>query len=622
MCGIVAATYRDSSPDPAWIRAMTDRIAHRGPDGEGVRVFPHAALGHRRLSIIDLTDAAAQPMHRDGVTIAFNGEVYNFRELRAELEARGHTFRSTGDTEVVLRAWFEWGTDVVARLDGMFAFALWDERREVMLVARDRTGKKPLFIYEDEHKTLIASEIKSILAHPDVDRTHSREALPQFLSHGYVPTPGTFYARIRKLPPATWELLSRSGSGGPRRYWDFPVERARLVGSAEAMAEVRRLFLRAVERRMVADVPLGAFLSGGVDSSLVVGAMATLSNRPVKTFSIGFEGQPAWDETGYAQIVAKRFNTEHTEFKVRPESFELLEKIAWHFDEPFGDSSAIPTFIVSSLTRQHVKVALTGDGGDEVFAGYPRFIGGVAMEYLPSPVRQVLGVVGRALPRSDVHEAPLSRIGRLAQQAARPLDARMRGWLTIFDEAELRQLLRRELAPASMDSIAEPYHRALQLAARTGTLNRVLYLNAKTYLLDDLNVKQDRASMAASLETRSPFLDTELMEYAFRLPGWLRLRGRTTKWILKKAFADLLPREIVERPKMGFGMPLRAWFKDELRELLRDRLLGAGARNLELLERSAVESILQEHEAGRRDRSYQLWCLLMLELWLAREAAA
>jgi asparagine synthase (glutamine-hydrolysing) len=518
---------------------MARQIAHRGPDGEGVALFANVGLAHRRLSILDLTDAAAQPLTSgDGrVSLVFNGEIYNFRELRRELEARGERFRSSGDTEVILRLYLDRGVRAIERLDGMFALAIWDDRERRLVLACDRTGKKPLYVYEDAEKILFGSEIKAIFAHPDVDRTMSPAAVPQFLSHGYVPNPGTFYRRIRKLPPASFEVLELGKrSHGPEQYWDFPVEARRAQHDAltveEAERRVRDAFTSAVERRLVSDVPLGAFLSGGVDSTLVVGVMARLQTAKVKTFSIGFEGYPEWDETGYARLVARRFETDHTEFKVRPESFDLVEKLAWHYDEPFGDSSAIPTFIVSSLTRDHVTVALTGDGGDEVFGGYPRFI-----------------------------------------------------------------------------AAADP-------------VNRVLYLNARTYLLDDLNVKVDRASMAASLETRAPFLDTALMELSLSLPGHLKIRGTTTKWILKRAFRDLLPREVVHRKKMGFGVPLGAWFRGALRGYLEERLLAPDARLYPMLRRGPVERLFRAHHAGDKDNGLQLWALWMLELWLRREEAA
>lgn len=630
VCGIAGAIYLSGQrPDVRLLEAMAQELVHRGPDGQGVALFATAGLAHRRLSIIDLTDAAAQPLFSpDGrVAIVFNGEVYNFRELRAQLEAKGERFQSTGDTEVILRLYLDLGTRAIEQLDGMFALAIWDDRHRGLLLACDRAGKKPLYVYEDGEKLLFGSEIKAILAHPRVDRTMSPSAVPQFLSHGYVPNPNTFYARIRKLPPACFEVFEVEGSRrGPQQYWDFPVGgRQRRLGApstAEAEELVRDAFTRAVQRRLVSDVPLGAFLSGGVDSTLVVGVMAQLSRTPVKTFSIGFEGHPEWDETGYARLVAERFKTDHTEFKVRPETFELVEKLAWHYDEPFGDSSAIPTFIVSSLTRQHVKVALTGDGGDEVFAGYPRFLPGAAGELLPAWTRRTLGALARRLPRSDKLPSRTERARRFALQLSKDFPERMRGWLTLFTVEELRALLSPEFTDhATTESIGFAYGHYAERAAEADPINRVLYLNARTYLLDDLNVKMDRASMAASLETRAPFLDTALMELSFSLPGHMKLRGTKTKWILKRAFRHLLPPVIVTRKKMGFGVPLGAWFRGALRGFLEERLLSSDARVYPMLRRSEVERLFHSHHAGEKDYGLQLWALWMLELWLRRESA-
>lgn len=623
MCGIAGVLHRDGSPpDQGLLRAMGQVLAHRGPDAEGVWSGPGIGLSHRRLAIVDLSAAAAQPFISDDTrtVLVFNGELYNFKELRAELEARGEKFRSASDTEVLLRGYLVWGTEVVNRIDGMFAFALWDGRTRSLVIARDRTGKKPLYIYEDAARVAFGSEIKALLTLPDVDDSAAPEAVPQFLTHGYVPTPGTFYRRVRKLPPGCFEVFDDQGkSGGPREYWDFPLDAPAEVSADEAGREVRRLCTAAVQRRMVADVPLGAFLSGGVDSSLVVGVMANASSSPVKTFSIGFEGHPEWDETRYAEKVAAHFKTEHTVFRVKPESFDLIEKLAWHYDEPFGDSSAIPTFIVSSLTRSKVTVALTGDGGDEVFAGYDRFIGATLAERVPGLARGVLGAAAGLLPARDARAHPLSRIKRLGQQVSRPLPDRLRRWLTLFPPEELASLLTDDYARHAAEwTLAQSYRAAAARASSGDALNQALYINAKTYLLEDLNVKMDRASMAASLETRSPFLDTALMEYAFRLPGALKLKGRTTKWILKRAFEGFLPPEIFVRKKMGFGVPLGAWFRGELKQALSDRLLQSGAKIHAVIRPEALKRVFDRHHAGLEDYGLQLWALWMLELWLRK----
>ncbi len=573
MCGITGVIYRDGRrADPERVRSMATTLAHRGPDGEGVHVFEGGGLGHRRLAILDLSPDGAQPMSAaaGAVWVVFNGEIYNFQELRTELEQLGHRFHSRSDTEVILEAWLEWGEGCIAKLDGMFALALWDSRTRQLVLARDRTGKKPLYVYEDAEKLVFGSEIKAILAHPDVNTREWPEAAGQFLSHGYVPTPHTFYAQIRKVKPSHYEVLE-FGRRETRehQYWEFPLGRERRVDTEddwrEVEHEVRRLFFAAVKRRMVADVPVGAFLSGGIDSSLVVAAMAMQSSRPIKTFSIGFEGAPEFDETKYARMVAERYGTEHTEFKVKPEAYGLIEQLAWHYDEPFADSSAIPTFIVSKLTREAgCTVALTGDGGDELFAGYPRFAAVVAAERIPRVVRTTVGRILRVTPERPGDNRPLPRAHRFLSKASQDLPDRLRSWVTCFSPAELKERLGPASSPYAAETvIAERYRFLCAFARERGAdaLNQTLYANARTYLLDDLNVKVDRSSMAASLECRAPLLDTALMEYAFSLPGSAKLSRTMTKVVLRRAFSDCLVKETLDRPKMGFGIPLSAAWK-------------------------------------------------------------
>ncbi|MDP3157128.1 MAG: asparagine synthase (glutamine-hydrolyzing) [Archangium sp.] len=625
MCGIAGVVYRDGRrAEERVLRAMAQTIAHRGPDGEGVQSFEGAGLAHRRLAIIDLSPAGAQPMQSsDGSAwIAFNGEIYNFPELRKELEGLGHQFRSHTDTEVILAGWLQWGEGVVGRLDGMFALALWDLKQRRLFLARDRTGKKPLYVYEDQEKVVFASEIKAILAHPAIDRAHTPDAIPQFLSHGYVPTPGTFYSRIRKLKPAHFEIISLGEEGTKAtQYWEFPLGASREVTDLrEVEGRIRELFFAAVKRRMLSDVPLGAFLSGGIDSTLVVAAMARFSSKPVKTFSIGFEGYPDWDETKYARQVADRYGTEHTEFKVKPESFELIDKLAWHYDEPFGDSSAIPTYLVSKLTRAKVTVALTGDGGDELFAGYPRFAAAVAAERVPSLVRRIARRALAPLPAGRRHGSTWERARRFALHASQPLPERLRNWVSLFPASELQTLLIPELAAfATPAHLGSSYTELDRATGRLDPMNRVLYLNSKTYLLDDLNVKMDRASMAASLEGRAPFLDTALMDYVSTLPGSLKARGTNLKWILKRAFGDLLPHEVIHRKKMGFGVPLGAWFREGVKAQLEDRLLNPGSPLRAFFRKGALEGLFAQHQENRRDLGLQFWGLWLLDSWLTRE---
>jgi asparagine synthase (glutamine-hydrolysing) len=626
MCGIAGVVLRDGScPEKTLLARMNDTLIHRGPDGGAVEALAGCGLAHRRLAVVDLSAEAAQPMSAaDGrVWVVFNGEIYNFRELRGELEALGHRFRTAGDTEVILEAYLEWGEGCVHRLDGMFALALWDVRARTLLLARDRTGKKPLYVYEDSKRLVFASELKAIFAHGGLDESLRREAVPEFLAYGYVPTPGTFFRRIRKVSPATFEVHPETGAPRTVEYWDFPVrpDPLQVPDKAEWTKKLRALFFSAVEKRMVADVPLGAFLSGGIDSTLVVAAMAQLSSKPVRTFSIGFEGHPSWDETPFARMVAARYRTDHTEFSVKPESFELLEKLAWHYDEPFGDSSAIPSYIVAKLTREQVTVALTGDGGDELFAGYPRFIGAVAAERIPQIARTAARWLMAPLPHGQEHQGLWERGRRFALQASRELPERLRNWVSVFTAEELAGLLHHDLLElASAGTLGASYTQWHRRAGAASALNRVLYINAHTYLLDDLNVKVDRASMAVGLETRAPFLDTALMEYVFALPAQFKLRGMTTKRMLKKAMSDLLPPEIVTRKKMGFGVPLGAWFRGPLKGLLEDGLIRPGLALHDFVRRDALGRLVEAHRTGRRDYGLQLWSLWMLQSFLSRRS--
>jgi asparagine synthase (glutamine-hydrolysing) len=623
MCGIAGVLSRNTLPTKQLLKAMAHTLAHRGPDGEDVHVSGPCGLAHRRLSIIDLSPGAAQPMtvEKSELWIVFNGEIYNFKALRAQLENLGRTFKTQGDTEVILHGYLQWGEAVFSKLDGMFAIALWDAKKKQLILARDRTGKKPLYVYEDDVRLVFASEIKAILVHPDLQLRENPEAVAQFLSAGYVPTPSTFYARIRKLHPATYEVFDFKKNGSREvQYWDFPIGNEREIKTEsqlqDACGELRHLFFEAVEKRMISDVPLGAFLSGGIDSTLVVAAMAKASSSPVRTFSIGFEGFPEWDETKYARLVAERYGTQHTEFKVKPESFDLVEKLAWHYDEPFGDSSAIPSYIVSKLTREAgVTVALTGDGGDELFAGYPRFMAAVWAEKIPKLLRSATRRLVAPLPHGESHSSTWERGRRFAQSAARDLPERLRAWVSVVPPEEIEDILAEgPLRFASRSLLNESYELNFHKAKKAQVLNQVLYANARTYLLDDLNVKMDRASMAASLETRAPFLDTQLMEFAFSLPASVKIRGKTTKWIVKEAFKDLLPDEVVNRKKMGFGVPLGAWFRGGLEESLSQAIAHPTAD----VRADTVQAWWREHQSGKRDRGLQLWALLQLTYFRER----
>ena len=621
MCGIAGIVRLDAGAPPPTREealAMAERIRHRGPDGRRAWASPggDCALGHARLKVIDL-ETGDQPMASEsgGVQVVFNGEIYNFRALRAELERAGHRFRTRSDTEVLVHGYEAWGDALPERVDGMFAFAVWDEARRRLLLARDRAGKKPLFWTRSQGRLAFASEIKALLTLPWVSGEIDVSALPAYLAYGYVPAPGTFYRDVASLPPATLLRVER-GAATPARYWSLDWHnRGEDLSTAEATRRVRALLGEAVERRLVADVPLGAFLSGGIDSTLVVGLMRERIEGPLRTFSLGFADDPNYDETPFARVAAQRFGTEHTEFTVEARAVELVDELVEAYDEPFGDSSAIPTHIVSGLTRSHVTVALTGDGGDEMFCGYPRFLAMEAADHLRGPAARLGDAVARRLPHRPDFRHPLRRAQRFFAAAALPPEERMLRWIGYLPEVE--PYLRPELR-AGVDrrvltgSFRAPWYRF----SGEGPLARAMALTFETYLPEDLLVKADRCSMAHGLELRAPFLDTAVMEFAAGLPHRFRRRGRTLKWLLKHAFPDLLPPSIRTRAKWGFGVPLPIWFRTRWKPLFEGRVLAADARIWRWIERPPVERLWGEHQAGTADRGHALWALLTLETWL------
>ena len=611
MCGIAGALGARVSDES--LGAALAALRHRGPDAEGRAHFEHASLGHRRLAVIDLSPAGEQPMFNDdrSIAVVFNGEIYNHHALRRELESQGARFVSRSDTEVIVRGYEHWGDAVVARLDGMFALALYDSRKQRSLLARDRAGKKPLFYASLGGRLVFGSEIKALTAlgvRADVEKS----ALPYLLLYGYVPSPLTLYREVKQLPPAHL-MVVEEGLSKIERYWSAPFTQPTLsIAMPEAAREVRRLVEQAVSSRLEADVPLGAFLSGGVDSTIVVGVMSRLLGRKVKTFSIGFAGDARYDETHYARLVARAFDTEHTEFTLQPSSFDLVEKLVALHDGPFGDSSAIPTSVVSMLTREHVTVALSGDGGDELFCGYPRFLAAEAAERVPPFLRSVVERLTRALPASHGKRSLGARSLRFLKAAHRSLPDRLATWTSVF--VDLQEIVRPELG---LD-LEAPWNWNREIFAESGdveTMRRILHANFRGYLPEDLLVKTDRASMAHALEVRSPFLDTELIAFASRLPPELLRKGVATKRVLREAFADLLPPAIQKRAKMGFGVPLGAWFRGELRDYVRDRLTPQ-ALVFEYLQHAPVARLLREHESGKADHGQRIWLLLTLEVWL------
>jgi asparagine synthase (glutamine-hydrolysing) len=596
---------------------MCRAIVHRGPDDQGIMIEGPAALGMRRLSIIDLA-GGHQPMSgcRGNKSIVFNGEIYNYRELQRELKDAGHSFKTNSDTEVIIHAYEEYGERCVEHLRGMFAFAIWDAVHRELFIARDRAGKKPLYYTVTPLGTLIfGSELKSLREHPEFLQQINVEALDSYLAFGYVPDPATIFRDVHKLPPGHY-LSFKTGVVQVKQYWNFPYEEQQskpFQNEEECLKELRSLLEESVQVRMVADVSLGAFLSGGIDSSTVVGLMARHSNRPVKTFSIGFH-EDSYNELKYARLAAKKFETEHHEFIVTPEICEVVDELVWHFDEPFGDSSAIPTYMLSKLAREHVKVVLSGDGGDELFGGYTRYATDrkrSRFARLPRPLREgLMQPLGRNLPHGAWGRNYVNNV------ALEPLDRYIED-ISIFTRLNKPSLYTNDFKQRLNSSDAAARFR--EIAARSRSVNPIdplLYLDSKTYLPGDILTKVDRMSMAVSLEARVPLLDHKLIEFVCsRIPANMKMKGLETKYILKRAVADLVPTEILNRPKQGFGVPIKEWINRQLRERIRETLTEPRTVQRGYFQPRYVTLLLNEHERERRDHAGELWALFMFELW-------
>ena len=623
MCGIAGSANSARVDDRQWVEQQLRTLDHRGPDSWGVFDQGEACIGQTRLAVIDLVTGDPPVVNEDGsVGAVLNGEIYNFESLREQLKRNGHDLKTTGDTEVIAHLAEDLEpVELARRLHGMFAFAAWDSRRRRLVIGRDRLGKKPLYYWSRGSHLVFGSEIKAVLAHPDVPRGLAVDAIPAYITFGYVPTPRTIFDGIHSLPPG--HVLVIEGGGPPRivPYWrpkvPSPGGVERLdISLAEAAHEVRQRLEVAVERRLVADVPLGAFLSGGIDSSTIVALMARANGAPVRTFTIGFEDREGYDERPYARMVAQRYKTEHVEFVVSPDALDLVERLVWHYDEPFGDSSAVPTYLLAELTRRHVTVALCGDGGDELFAGYERFNAALLVDrYGPALARvrtPLMWALGHASPN---HLG--GRVGSARRFLARTelgLPDAFQAWVS-FVPAEWRERL---LGDAE-NWATRDYRRQWAESAGSDVLDRLLELNLRTYLVDDLLPKVDRMAMAHALEVRSPFLDHELVEFALRLPRRARVLGWSRKRALKAAVEDLLPAEILARRKRGFGVPLDRWFRSDLRSYVAATLGAPDARVRAHLDPVALDQLLAEHQEGGVNHGNSLWTLLTLELFLRRE---
>ncbi len=617
MCGIAGIVGVEARPRIERMRPMRELLTHRGPDSAGEYADPHAALGVRRLRIIDLVTGDQPQANEDSsIWTVFNGEIYNFQELRDDLRWRGHRFVTASDTEVIVHLYEEHGDGFVERLEGMFALAVWDSRQRTLVLARDRLGKKPLLYVASDTELAFASEHRALLAGlprvPAVDPA----AIRLYLRLGYVPAPFDAFVGVHKLPPAHL-LVWREGVWRTRRYWSPPRHASLRVDEIEAREELRRLLDRAVERRLIADVPIGAFLSGGVDSSAVVATMARLAAK-VRTFSIGFEEED-YSELPHARRIAERFGTEHHEFVVRPMALDVLPELVRHYGEPYADSSAVPTYYLAKLTRAYVTVALNGDGGDELFAGYERYRAAqlaATLDRIPAAFRvPSLTLVSRALPDSLSPDSPFRRARRFLGAATLPPKERYLRWLGVFDGAQLANLLAPDFARVSASAeLASPFGEADGFRG-PDPVAAAQALDLALYLPDDLLVKVDIASMANSLEVRCPFLDRELVEFAVSLPTELKIHGGERKYLLKRAYEGIVPSENMYRRKRGFAVPIGAWFRGDLRAFAEDVVLSERSLARGYFRREPLTRLVREHTAGRADHTHRLWALLMLELW-------
>ncbi|MGE5664257.1 MAG: asparagine synthase (glutamine-hydrolyzing) [Deltaproteobacteria bacterium] len=619
MCGIAGfLATGELRPGAELLRAMAATMEHRGPDDSGIFLSPdgRAGLAHRRLAVLDLSEAGAQPMaaRGDSLAISYNGEVFNYREIRGELVKRGHAFRGDSDTEVILAACREWGVDgAVSRFIGMFAFALWDGRTRTLSLVRDRLGIKPLYVARAPGLVLFGSTLSPLLACRSFPREVDRDALQYYLEFQYVPAPHAIYRDARKVLPGRILEIAADGSETDRSYWDlfdhWRKEEERPRSEGEYAEELAALLESSVRYRMISDVPLGAFLSGGIDSSLTVALMRKAASGPVKTFSIGFS-EKGFDESGYARAVARHLGTDHHEKTCTPgEALALVRRIPEAYDEPFADSSAIPTMLVSEFTRRHVTVSLSGDGGDELFCGYPRYRwvrGGSLVQAIPGFLRRPLGAL--------LAHVPVHKIQRGGESVRHDDPAQMYfHTVGIFERRRLGEIL-----PTVADDEHLAYFRTFRDPRAGGIVERAMATDIRTYLPDDILAKVDRASMAYSLEARVPLLDHRIVAFAARLPHRFKVRGGETKSLLRKVLDPLVPRPLLDRPKMGFGVPLSRWLRHELRPLLDEYLGEERVRREGFLRPEGVRRVVAEHLSGRRDHQYRLWALLMFGMWRER----
>jgi asparagine synthase (glutamine-hydrolysing) len=620
MCGITGFISKEKNlpvkDREILLGKMCASIKHRGPDEQGTLVKEQVALGMRRLSIIDIKSGQQPIYSEDGnLAIVFNGEIYNFKEVKKELEALGHRFKTNCDTETIVHAYEEFGTGCLEKLRGMFAFAIWNFREETLFIARDRVGKKPLFYSLTRAGNFVfGSELKTLLVHGEIEKEIDFAALDSYLTFGYVPEEFCIFKNVQKLAPAHY-LIFKDGKIKSEKYWDFDYKQPENIKTENEYVEVLREKIKdAVNVRLISEVPLGAFLSGGVDSSTIVAMMSAISQTPVKTFSIGFN-EDSFNELKYARLAAKNFNTEHHEFVVTPDLVEVIEELVWHFDEPFSDSSALPTFMVSKMAREFVTVVLSGDGGDELFAGYTRYVTHKKRSefaYLPKMIREVFFQrVSERLPhgargKNYLYNVSLDPINRYIDSVSQ------------FNMPRKKSLYSKDFQAKLNGDFGAGERGFIRFAESVNTGNAIdnlLYLDSKTYLPSDILTKVDRMSMANSLEARAPLLDHKLIEFVVNIPPELKMKGSETKYILKKAMEGIVPREILYREKQGFGVPIGEWINSQLRERIHTDLSERRTLERGYFEKSYIQILLNEHSNLRRDHSGVLWILWMLELW-------
>ena len=639
MCGIAGGIWSHDAPGLTSVELsrMTDAIAHRGPDDQGHLIIPPkanlsvlggkpshgVALGFRRLSIIDLSTGHQPLGNEDGtVQIVFNGEIYNYQQIRHRLEGNGHAFRTQTDTETIVHLYEDTDLNCFEHLNGMFAMAIWDGRKDRLVLARDRMGKKPLYYTIQNGRLVFASELKSLMTLPGIEKQIDPGAIDLYLTYQYIPHPHSIYKGIHKLPPGHYAVFE-NGSLRVEKYWNHDWSQEIAIDQPTASRQLKTLLADSVRIRLRSDVPLGAFLSGGIDSSLIVAIAQQQLATPIQTFSIGFS-EADFDETHYAKMVADHVGTKHERFEVQPDALNIIDQLVRQYDEPFGDSSAVPTWYLCEMTRKHVTVALSGDGGDELFGGYERYralkLSGQLQSWLPVQWLNQSWIINR-LPDSNARRSLLRRVRRFCEALGQPPIERYMNWIQIFGEASRLELYQESFIEQLPDRNPVSFLAdAWRNAGKRDLVSCASAADLQTYMPCDLMTKVDIASMAHSLEARQPMLDYRLVEWASTLPSHLKLRGKKGKRLLIDTYYDLLPKEIWHRPKMGFGVPIAKWFRTTLRDRTYDALLGSDAKCHQYFRREAIASLVEEHMSGRGNQAYRLWNLLFLELWLREYA--